>query len=182
MYNELYDVWEKELDNTELVELAPDFYLKLAEYSRRLREEGRMLDKKTVKARLLEKEMNNVKRMIRELTRARYRKLIVYLAKGKEVAAGVLTAEEKEIYTSTFPFTAAFKSLAKDVIRGNAPKIDVKQENKKTVLRFLKEVPALIGGDMKTYGPFKVEDVATLPIENAKILIKQGLAEKVEVD
>jgi len=35
---------------------------------------------------------------------------------------------------------------------------------------------------MKTYGPFKVEDVASLPAENAKILIRQGLAEKVEVN
>jgi DNA replication initiation complex subunit (GINS family) len=33
---------------------------------------------------------------------------------------------------------------------------------------------------MKTYGPFLVEDVASVPVENAKILIKQGLAELVE--
>jgi len=33
---------------------------------------------------------------------------------------------------------------------------------------------------METYGPFKVEDVASLPVENAKILVKKGLAEKVE--
>jgi DNA replication initiation complex subunit (GINS family) len=33
---------------------------------------------------------------------------------------------------------------------------------------------------MKNYGPFEVEDLATLPLENTKILIKQGLAEKVE--
>jgi DNA replication initiation complex subunit (GINS family) len=46
----------------------------------------------------------------------------------------------------------------------------------------LKEVPAIIGADMKTYGPFKVEDVAALPVENTKILVKQGLAERVETD
>jgi len=34
---------------------------------------------------------------------------------------------------------------------------------------------------MKTYGPFKAEDVASLPIENANVLVKQGLAEKIEV-
>jgi DNA replication initiation complex subunit (GINS family) len=42
-------------------------------------------------------------------------------------------------------------------------------------------VPAIIGSDMKTYGPFEAEDIASLPAENAKILVKQGLAEKVEV-
>ena len=34
---------------------------------------------------------------------------------------------------------------------------------------------------MKSYGPFVVEDVASLPVENAKILVKQGLAVPVEV-
>jgi DNA replication initiation complex subunit (GINS family) len=34
---------------------------------------------------------------------------------------------------------------------------------------------------MKAYGPFVVEDVASLPVENAKILVKQGFAEVVEV-
>ena len=48
------------------------------------------------------------------------------------------------------------------------------------VLRFVKEIPALMGSDMKTYGPFWPEDIATLPSENARILIKQGVA--VEVD
>ena len=44
------------------------------------------------------------------------------------------------------------------------------------------DVPAIIGADMKTYCPSKVEDIASLPVKNAKILIKQGLAEKVEVN
>ncbi len=35
---------------------------------------------------------------------------------------------------------------------------------------------------MKTYCSFRVEDIASLPIENANILIKQGLAEKVEIN
>ena len=38
-----------------------------------------------------------------------------------------------------------------------------------------------MGADMKSYGPFKVEDVASLPVENAKMLVKQGLAVQVEV-
>jgi len=33
---------------------------------------------------------------------------------------------------------------------------------------------------MKIYGPFKPEDVASIPKENAKALIKQGVAAEVE--
>ena len=53
--------------------------------------------------------------------------------------------------------------------------------HKRVTLRFSKNVPSVIGVDMKTYGPFAVEDIASLPIENAKILVKQGLAVLVEV-
>jgi len=45
----------------------------------------------------------------------------------------------------------------------------------------VKNIPAIMGADMKSYGPFVVEDVASLPELNARILIKQGLAVLVEV-
>ncbi|MEM3703874.1 MAG: hypothetical protein QXX79_05615, partial [Candidatus Bathyarchaeia archaeon] len=53
--------------------------------------------------------------------------------------------------------------------------------HKTVVLRFLGEVPEIVGLDMKIYGPYRPQDVASMPVENAKILVKQGLAEKVEV-
>ena len=49
------------------------------------------------------------------------------------------------------------------------------------MLRFLKAIPSIIGADMKTYGPFAAEDVASVPADNAKILVKQGLAVVVDV-
>lgn len=181
MYNELYEVWKQELESVELGRLPTDFYFRVADYIGRLREESRMLDKRTVKARLLRKEMQNVKRMVLELIRTRYKKLVRTVAKGERVPSDVLTAEEEKICTGVSPFAEAYHSFAKSILRGCAPKVDVEQKQKRAVLRFLKDVPAIIGADMKTYGPFKVEDVASLPIENAKILVKQGLAERVEV-
>ena len=47
-------------------------------------------------------------------------------------------------------------------------------------IRFLKDVPTIVGADMKTYGPFKEEDVASLPAENAEVLIKRGVVVEVE--
>jgi DNA replication initiation complex subunit (GINS family) len=51
----------------------------------------------------------------------------------------------------------------------------------RVALRFLKAIPAIVGVDMKTYGPFMAEDVGSVPVENAKGLVKRGLAEAVEV-
>jgi len=182
MYNDLYEIWKRELESSELEKLPPDFYSRVTDYLRKLREESRMLDKKTVKARLLKSEMRNVKRMLRELIRTRYKKLIRKMAKGEKVSSDVLTVEEQKIYTGASPLAEAYQSFVENLLRGNVLKMGVGREHKRAVLRFLRDVPAIIGTDIKTYGPFKVEDVASLPAENAKVLIKQGLAEKIEVN
>jgi len=182
MYKELNEVWKQELENAELEKLSPDFYSRIADYLRRLKEESRMLDKRTVKASLLKKEMQNVKRMFHDLIRTRYKKIVRKAAKGEKIQSNVLTVEEEKIYAGFSSLAETYWSLAKNIIRGYVPKVDVKQERKRTVLRFLKGVPEIIGADMKTYGPFKVEDIASLPTENAKVMIKQGLAEKVEAN
>jgi DNA replication factor GINS len=182
MYDELYEIWRHELVSVELGPFPPDFYSRIADYLMRIKKESRMLDKRTVKARLLKSEMRNAKRMVRELIQARYRKLVAKVAEGKKIPPDVLTAEEEKIYSSISSYAETYESLAKSILRGQVPKVDVKQTCKRAVLRFLKDVPAIIGADMKTYGPFRVEDVASLPLENAEILVKQGLAERVEVN
>jgi DNA replication initiation complex subunit (GINS family) len=67
-------------------------------------------------------------------------------------------------------------------MQGQTVKLDTAEvSHNRMTLRFVKSIPAIMGGDMKTYGPFMVEDVASLPVENAKMLVKQGLAVLVEV-
>jgi DNA replication initiation complex subunit (GINS family) len=180
MYDELYNAWKLELEKNDLEKLQAEFYSNIAEYMKRLREDSRMLEKRAIKASLLNKEMQNAKRMIGQLIRTRYRKTFQKLAKGEELPQELLAPEEKTIFSIVSPFADAVRSFARDIIRGQLPAVRVNVTHGRAALRFLKEVPAIIGADMKTYGPFKVEDIAALPIENTKILIKQGLAEKLE--
>jgi DNA replication factor GINS len=181
LYKSLYEAWEREVKNSELQRLPSDFYVMVADYMRRLREESRMLDKKTVKASLLKRELVNVKRMVNEIVLARYKKVIEVLAEGGKISPDMLTAEEAKIYGGVTPFADAVQNFVKNVLRGLLPKVEAETAHKRVVLRFLVDVPAIIGADMKTYGPFKAEDVASVPTENANILVKQGLAEKVEL-
>ena len=182
MYEELFKAWKQELENTDLTKLPSDFYAKAADYVRELAEETRMLDKRTVKANLLKKETENAKRMIKELIRARFRKLLGIIAKGGKVPPDFLTTDEERIFAGVSTFADAFQALTKDILQGHKPRVETKLEHKRAILRFLEEVPGVIGADMKPYGPFQAEDVGSLPLDNAKILIKQGLAEKVEAD
>jgi hypothetical protein len=43
-------------------------------------------------------------------------------------------------------------------------------------VRFLRDIPAIVGADMKTYGPFKEGEIAELPKPNAEALVKQEVA------
>jgi len=182
MYDELYKAWKLEAEQAGLERLPAGFYSNVAEYMKRLREEGRMLDKRTLKTSLLKKELQNARLMIQGLVQIRYHKVLARLVKGEEIGGDALTPEEKMIYSGISPFSEAIRSFVQAVIRGQTAKPKTEIGQKRVVLRFVKEVPEIIGSDMKTYGPFKVEDVADLPVENTRILIKQGLAEKVEVN
>lgn len=44
-------------------------------------------------------------------------------------------------------------------------------------VRMKQPLPAIVGSDMREYGPFKVDDVVELPQESAKMLIERNVAE-----
>jgi len=191
MYNELYAAWRREIEEASLGDLPPDFYNKIADYLRRLNEENKILDKKSVKVNLLEYESQNVNRMLKELLKVRYKKLVRTITQSQKLPFDLLTVEEAEMCKSFVAFSEAYQKFARNLMQGQAFKVagtnlDSKVEpqiisRKRVALRFIKNIPTIIGADMKTYGPYVAEDVASLPVENAKMLVKQGLAVSVEV-
>ena len=192
MYNELYDAWQREVDDPALGDLPPDFYFKIAEYLRCIKEEDKVLDKKSVKMSLLEHESVNVKRMLEDLLGARCRKIIKIVTKSQKLPAELLTSEETIMCETFADFTKSYQKFVDNLMQGQtagltkaATKIEANPEvpptHKRSTIRFLKNIPAIMGADMKSYGPFVAEDVASLPPQNAQILVKQGLAVLVEV-
>ena len=186
MYSELYAAWQRESETQELTPLPPDFYTRVSDYLRRMKEEAEKLDKKSLKAHLLGHELRNVEHLVTELTRKRYKKLVKTIRESQKIPSEVLTAEEAKICLGFVNFTQAYRTFAKGLLQGQATKVEViaevqGQPHRLVTLRFIKAIPAIVGSDMKTYGPFMAEDVASVPVENARILVKQGLAATVEV-
>jgi len=180
LYDELYDVWKKEKETAEIRRLPKNFYAEIAAYIKKMKQENRMLDKKTTKAKLLDNEFRNVRIMLGELLQCRYKKILQKALDKETAPKDGLTEEEKKLYGEVLQLPEAYKAFSKDILRGHLSKIGKGVKQALMVLRFVQEIPALVGADMKTYGPFAPEDVAPLPPENARILIKQGAA--VEVD
>jgi DNA replication factor GINS len=179
MYDELYEAWKKEKETAEIQALPGDFYVRLADYVKKIREESRMLDEKTTKGRLMHFEFINVKKMVKELIQLRYRKALRKTMSERILPKEALTKEEERLHGGILPLAESYQAFLKDMVSGRLSSME-KEKPKHVLLRFLKEVPAIIGSDMKPYGPFKAEDVATLPAENARILINQSAAVEVE--
>ena len=193
MYNELYSAWQREIDDPTLGGLPLDFYTKISQYLKHIKEEDKVLDKKSVKTSLLEHESVNVERMLKELLGSRYRKIIKTVTKTQKLPTELLTVEEARMCETFADFTKSYHKFTEYLMQGQLTvepiKVVIKTEtnstasqpHKRSTIRFLKNIPAIMGADMKSYGPFIAEDVASPPPQNAQILVKQGLAVLVEV-
>lgn len=208
MYDQLFAAWKREIEDPTLGGLDSDFYTKITEYLGHIREDKGAIDKKSVKVALLEHEARNVERMLKELLDLRYRKILKTIKRLHKAPIELLTPEEAKMAQNAVAFENNYEQFAKNLLGGESKPITVtitesasvpieqllqpqtpKQEvktpvhvtHKRLTLRFVKSIPAIMGADMKSYGPFVAEDVASLPELNAKILVKQGLAVLVEV-
>ena len=112
-----------------------------------------------------------------------YNKFIVALLSGQAaVLSEVPAAVKVESAKVEEPKVEAISPPAKTAPVAQAePAASSTPSSRRVAVRFLKPVPSIIGADMNSYGPFLVEDVASVPELNARILVKQGLAKLVEL-
>jgi DNA replication initiation complex subunit (GINS family) len=94
------------------------------------------------------------------------------------ISVDILAKDEKIIYKDLLNSLKDFNKIRGKVLEGPE---STKKEEKKILVRLLQAIPAIVGADMETYGPFKEEEITALPIENAEALIKRGIAVKVTI-
>jgi DNA replication factor GINS len=93
-----------------------------------------------------------------------------------------LLDEEKFILDSLDEQNERTEMILSATINGKSKFLESLAENhkiKKVVIRFLDNVDEIVGADLEKYGPFKAEDIATIPYENAQALIAKNIATKV---
>ncbi len=69
-----------------------------------------------------------------------------------------------------------YRKFKQDTVQGIEPSNSPEPRENQLLLRFVKDIPSIIGVDLKTHGPFLKEDIAVLPFENVESLIRQGTA------
>ena len=175
-YDDLAQASRREQHNAELQPLRQGFYKDLAAYIRRLKEAQRNVDAKSLKAVVIEEELQRVEKLLTQLLDQRLAKL--WSQSGSVESTG-LEYSEKQAQQTLSGIRRDYDRMKQDLLQGREPRISVSKGRQFALIRFVRDVPPIIGVDLKTHGPFHKEDVARLPQENAEGLIRQGAAVEV---
>jgi DNA replication factor GINS len=183
-YITLYEAWKKEKEDSNLQVLNKGFYSEASALIRSQRDEMQILDERSLAAQLLAKQQLRAQKLLAELIDTRFKKILHLVLGDKPPNTELVTLEEASILNDIFSIAEEFKNLSKSLLNGrpyHSNEEHTTGPSKKMIVRFLQNIPSIVGSNTRIYGPFKAEDIATLPIDNAESLIKRGIALKVEV-
>ncbi len=167
MYDDLYKAWKSEKSAESLQPLPRDFYQRARKFLESLDQESNS-DTGTVQNRLIAREKELAERLLDELSRARRMKIFQAAQNHIAINPPDLTEEENDLATKIMEPT----TLSTETVKcGEAGTV---------VVRFLQNIPEIVGVDLRIYGPFKKEDVASVPHANAEALIGQGAVKVIE--
>lgn len=186
MYNELFNIWKKEKTKDELQDLERDFYQQLMVFLTKIKGNKKDFNNESLEHALSKKEFHKIEKLVLETIEIRFQKMVKTISSGNQVPSKVLTKEENIIYEELIKGFQSFENFKNEILRGEIDKKSGSEENSiedtKVLVRFVEDVPSLMGVDMKTYGPFRKEDIAMLLIDNANVLIDRGAAINIKIN
>jgi DNA replication factor GINS len=94
-----------------------------------------------------------------------------------------LTEEEKYIMNAEHESERRKSDILLTIVKGRPKLLELiskRVRSERIVVRFVKPMEKFIGVDMEGYGPFRQEDIAVIPFENARSLIENNHAIEVQ--
>jgi DNA replication factor GINS len=182
---DIYNLLLKEIQISTLQSIPADTYQRIAAMLGNLRGQGY----EGVEAKIRDNMTELISTSVKLLLETRYQKLMKGRYKGLSSSSfpamiavmdySNLTDEEKYILDGEKESEKRKISIHSATLNGRSKvleSISAKLRSKQIIVRFLKPMEQFMGVDMKKYGPFQQEDVAVLPLENARSLMDNGEA------
>ena len=195
-YTRLHQAWENETKREELQNIPDDFLHEMKNYVNQLNKTTANPD--TLSGNLTQTERRYANQLLQELTETRLNKIIKSEVNGLPVNAQAMTPEEQKLHSSLRQLLTSYRQVSDIPVpqkqppsqprispprREPTPTPKIEEKDTELVLvRFLQPLPAIMGIDMKAYGPFQPEELATIPRQNAENLIKRGIAKTVDAE
>ena len=175
--NSFHAIVLREMESDSIQEIDFNFYRNLSDFIGNLKKQEFDGIESKIKQALVD--------MASELTSLLLRVRLEKTVKSDDIDFTNLLDEEKFILDAEEQKRERIEMILSATINGKSKFLESISQNHKTktvVLRFLKEVDEIVGADLKKYGPFKPEDIATIPYENAQALVAKKAATKIHWD
>ena len=173
----LHEIVLQEFQTDDPRELNTDFFRNLSNFIGKLKnEEYDGIEKKT---------KNQIISTATILTELLINKRLEKISMLSKISYSILTDEEKFVIDSNDEMNERKNMIISGIINGKSKVLETtsrKHKTKPVTVRFVKEFEEIVGVDLEKYGPFKPEDVATIPNENAQALISNGIVLKVRLE
>ena len=173
----LHVIVMQEFQTEEPQELNTNFFRNLSNFIGNLKnEEYDCLENKT-KDQMISTATN--------LTELLINQRLEKLSSLSSTSYSILTDEEKFVFDSNSEMNERKEIIISGIVNGKSKFLETtstKHKTKPITVRFIKEFDEIVGVDLEKYGPFKPEDIATIPNENAQALISNGIALKVRIE
>ena len=172
--SKLHHIVIRESENDSVQEIDQNFYADISDFLGNLKKQEFDGIENKIKNMLIQ--------MTTELTKLLLEIRLEKISKLEKISFENLLDEEKFILDSHEEKHERVEIILSAVLNGKSKLLESISQNHKTrriVVRFLKEVDEILGADLEKYGPFKTEDIATIPYENAQALISKNVATKI---
>jgi DNA replication factor GINS len=172
--NSLHAIVLRETESNSIQEIDPNFYRNLSDFIGNLKKQEFDGIESKIKQSLID--------MASELTSLLLHNRLEKTLTSESIDFTNLLDEEKFILDAEEQKRERLEMILSATINGKSKFLESLSQNHKTktvVLRFLKDVDEIVGADLEKYGPFKPEDIATIPYENAQALITKKVATKI---
>lgn len=198
-YETLFELLRREKIKPELQKLDKTFFEDIVRY---LEEKQKILESQRSKNSVFassevqktQKQIDNVKRMLKELYERRESKVIqIALVTSRSEEVGdfpEMLDEEKKFYQELMLILDKHRqSVLYNVLQAKLPKFkspdkpkELKTENEPStrLVRVLHTIPKFVGDNLNIYGPYEEEDIISLPEKVANILIKNNRVELIQ--
>jgi DNA replication initiation complex subunit (GINS family) len=168
---------DSEVQSKALHLLPSNFYSRISEYSQKLRRSAGSGNSEAA-IRLISRQTTMIESMTRQL--------IVLRTKKATEGNGFLQLlpEERYVCSTQQRFQRRFNTFIEALSTGQPSFIEFAHKSetmRNTTVRFLRPINELVGVDFRRYGPFEVDDLASIPAANADILIAGGEAVEVYI-
>lgn len=170
----LYGMVLRETESDTVLEIEPDMYRTISDFLGNLRKQEFDGIENKIKDSLI--------KMASELTSLLLQIRLEKITNSDTINFENLLDEEKYILDGEEERRERSEMIISATVNGKSKlleSISQRHKTKTVVVRFLQDMDEMVGADFEKYGPFKVEDIATIPYENAQALVSKKIATKI---